>query len=168
MWMEGIRVMIDHPWSFISGVGWNTWHVQGFNYLPHNQYLSLYFDMGLVGLFSFIAILIMLFRMIGRTARMAPDPAARMWPIGMGFGLLMYAIGITFSNMTVPWIFVWPFFGLSVRYCLDSQRMFAETDEKDAARPARRREPDRRDSYSLPKRKPAGSRAALAGAVRRR
>jgi hypothetical protein len=93
---------------------------------------------------------------------------SRRWPLAMGFGLLMYAIGITFSNMTVPWIFVWPFLGLTARYCLDSLRIYAERGDEDAPRPLKPRVTKRSDPYSLPKREPAGSRAALAGAARRR
>src|SRR6202044_1653536 len=49
LWSEGLGTMMDKPSSLIVGYGWDTWELLPFRFVPHNQYLWLWFELGLVG-----------------------------------------------------------------------------------------------------------------------
>ncbi len=47
IWGRGLEAMMNSPVSLITGFGWDTWSVMGFNIVAHNHYLSLWFELGL-------------------------------------------------------------------------------------------------------------------------
>src|SRR5690606_27036463 len=57
LWGDALEVMMESPWTFITGFGWGGWDNQNFRYVAHNSYLSFWFDLGLPGLIAFIMLL---------------------------------------------------------------------------------------------------------------
>ena len=50
IWADALAAMFAHPITFITGFGWDAYWSMAFQYSPHNHYLSLWFNLGLVGL----------------------------------------------------------------------------------------------------------------------
>ena len=118
IWGLGIDRMLEDPWSFISGFGWNSWSSMSFEFIPHNHYLWFWFELGLVGLFAFILLLGKSVTTALSAAAVA-DPKGRSYMVAFVFGVLILSIALFFEQLELPWFFVWPYFGLSMRYaCL--------------------------------------------------
>jgi O-antigen ligase len=115
IWTGGLARMMEQPWSFITGLGWNSWSVMGFVYIPHNEYLSLWFELGLVGVICFILIMRKTVVMALAAAAIA-DSRARGYLVACVFSILILAVSVIFAILFVPWYFIWPYVGLSLRY----------------------------------------------------
>jgi O-antigen ligase len=115
IWADGLERMLEQPWSFLTGFGWNSWSVMGFYYIPHNQYLSLWFELGLVGLVCFI-LLMSKSVSAALSAAIVADPKARRYMVACVFAVLILSIAVIFAVLFIPWYFIWPYIGLSMRY----------------------------------------------------
>ena len=114
IWATVFNVMLDSPWSLISGFGWGAYSVMGFEYAPHNHYLGTWFNLGLPGLIAFL----MICGYIIFTARSAAELAeANVRPMMIAFavGFLALLISVFFVEMHEPWIYVWIYVGISMR-----------------------------------------------------
>lgn len=115
IWARGIERMMERPWSFITGYGWNTWSVMRFDYISHNEYLSFEFELGLVGVISFILILRKTV-VTALSAAAVADPRARSYMVACVFSALILSVALIFETLFIPWLFIWPYFGLLMRY----------------------------------------------------
>ncbi len=52
IWADLFGAMVQQPITFITGFGWNVYWSLPFHFSPHNHYFSLWFNLGLVGLFT--------------------------------------------------------------------------------------------------------------------
>jgi O-antigen ligase len=151
LWTMGITAMARSPWSLIGGMGWNTWIISGMLSIPHNHYLWIYFDLGIVGLLGFVFVFVSLAGMARRAVNSAPDAIARRLPLASAYTFFIYCVCMMFTNIGTPWIFIWPLFALLTRYnyfvVLEAG---TKTTPKAAAGDAIS---ERSDPYSLPKRK---------------
>jgi O-antigen ligase len=114
LWTEGLLKMMDVPVTLITGYGWNMWSVMAFRFVPHNQYLWVWFELGLAGLVSFI----LLFRnsiVAALAAMRAAHPPDRAYQMAFVFGMLILAVGVVFANLWIPWLYLWAYIGLSLR-----------------------------------------------------
>lgn len=119
IWQQAFDVLSQNPVYFISGVGWNTWFSSGLmNLGAHNQYLQLYFELGLVGLFSYVLLLGSIVRAPLQALRVAPSQQRSML-VSFVFSVLILAVGLLFSSLGVPWGFLWIFFALSLRQVVE-------------------------------------------------
>jgi O-antigen ligase len=117
IWQGYLMKMLQFPWTFITGFGWNAHSVMSFTYVPHNQYLTLWFTIGLVGIIGFIAI----FRKVVTTAMAAaraaiPQSDARRQIVAGIFGTLILGVAVFFGTMYIIWQFWWIYAGLVMRY----------------------------------------------------
>ena len=52
IWLNLFATMVQQPITFITGYGWDVYWSFPFRFSPHNHYFSLWFNLGLVGLFT--------------------------------------------------------------------------------------------------------------------
>ncbi|MGA2841380.1 MAG: O-antigen ligase family protein [Steroidobacteraceae bacterium] len=118
IWGRAFMLMMNSPVSFITGFGWGTWSVMGFKLVAHNHYLSLWFELGLVGVVGFVLILRQLVVTALDTAAVA-DASDRNFIVSFVFSFLILAVGIFFVLLFKPWTYLWPFIGLAMRYTVN-------------------------------------------------
>lgn len=121
IWTRAILRMMNSPLSLITGFGWNTWlegSVMGFYIVAHNHYLSLWFELGLVGLICFIVMLRQVVKEALTTIAIA-DAADRDLVVAFVFSFLILAVGIFFVLLYKPWLYIWPYIGLAMRYTIN-------------------------------------------------
>lgn len=117
LWMQVIERMLDKPLTLLTGYGWDVYWVMPFRFVTHNYYLHLWFNLGLVGLGAFIALLVI----VVRTAlRAAETTATELQPyfIACVFGILMLAVSVFFVNLGGQWDYVWIYAGTMMRAAL--------------------------------------------------
>lgn len=117
IWSAAIEKMISTPITLLTGFGWNVYWSFPFRYSPHNHYLSLWFNLGLVGLITGTFVLYYVIR----RARLASEravPPARGLLIGYVIGAIALCVAIFFVDLHQPWPYFWVFSGLILRLAL--------------------------------------------------
>jgi O-antigen ligase len=150
IWLQGISRMMNHPLTLLTGFGWDSYSVMGFFYATHNYYLLLWFELGIVGVLSYVAII----RAIVVTARSAAEVASaelKAYLVAFIFGICFVSVALFFSLLFKPWLYIWAYIGMTMRLAV-----IASADAKSAAQnvPARARAPagDTLRAYRRPKR----------------
>jgi O-antigen ligase len=118
IWGRALVAMTRSPVSLITGFGWDAWSVMGFYLVAHNHYLSLWFELGLVGVITFVMILRQLVVTALATAAVAAPPD-RDLVVSFVFSFLILAIGIFFVLLYKPWAYLWAYIGLAMRYTVN-------------------------------------------------
>jgi O-antigen ligase len=106
--------MMANPLALITGFGWDTYDVMGFFYATHNHYLTLWFELGIVGLGSYLLLIGQLVMTARRAAEIAPEPTAR-YLIAFIYGILAVSGAAFFTTLSKPWLYVWMYVGLTMR-----------------------------------------------------
>lgn len=130
LWGDALEVMLENPWTFITGFGWGGWENQNFRYVAHNSYLSFWFDLGLPGLIGFVLLLGGGALIARRAVAVASVQVARLL-IAFTIGMSTLMVGLVFLNLTTPWPYLWAFIGLMLRLAL-----LAETRTSEVQAPA--------------------------------
>lgn len=129
LWADAFGQMMRTPITLLSGFGWATYFVlpSALPLAPHNTYLWYWFELGIVGLLAFIAILVQLVATAVRYANstLGPDRAHLM---AFAFGTTALAIAIFFVELYSPWPYFWSYAGVVMRLAMIAQ------DEHAAAR----------------------------------
>jgi len=119
-WMDPINQMMSHPISLVTGFGWETYSVMGFYLAPHNQYLYLWFTLGIPGLI--LGTMIYLIPMsAARSAVSKADDDARSYLIAFWFSAVAAMIAIFFAQIFTPWPYFWSYAGLTMRLAINAQ-----------------------------------------------
>jgi O-antigen ligase len=143
IWATALGEMFRHPISFITGFGWDAYAYMPFQFSPHNHYLALWFNLGLVGLFfgSYL-----LFSAIGRARRasLRAAPPVRGQLIAFVLGTVGVCTAVFFVDLHKPWFYFWMYAGLAMRMVLCVEQ---EPVQETAAAPKLRRPVVRRDPY---------------------
>jgi O-antigen ligase len=159
IWLRAIEKMMAYPATLITGFGWNVYDTMGFHYATHNYYLELWFELGLVGLGSFV---ILGWRTLA-TVRASVDGAstqARGPLMAFVFGFGAYLVSLFFSSAGQPWPYVWAFAGVALRMALSAGNQSASR-ERGSAQDARIALTSASDGYR------ASSRALSSEGIRR-
>jgi O-antigen ligase len=114
IWGLALREMMNSPLSLLTGFGWNAWSTMPTIYALHNQYLDQWFNLGLVGLVSYIA-LEYLTIVNAKRAAMLSSGAIQRDMIACVFGVMALSIAIIFENMFTPRPYMWMYTGLILR-----------------------------------------------------
>jgi O-antigen ligase len=117
IWAALLGRMMSAPSTLITGFGWNAYSIMGFSFAPHNHYLGLYFELGLIGLLSFV----LLARQIVVVARSAIETGAttaRPFLMAFVFGFSGLLVAIFFSQIFRPWVYIWAYVGVSLRIAI--------------------------------------------------
>jgi len=120
IWANLFATMFHAPITFITGFGWDVYWTFPFRFSPHNHYFSLWFNLGLVGLFTGAYLL---FSAIGRARRASLDaePALRRQLIAFVLGGTAVCVAICFVELHEPWIYFWMYTGIVMRLILCAQ-----------------------------------------------
>jgi len=135
IWLQGISRMMDHPVTLLTGFGWDSYSVMGFFFATHNYFLLLWFELGVVGVLSYLAII----RGAVVTARSAAEVAPvdlKGYLIAFIFGICFVQVAIFFSLLFKPWLYIWAYTGLTMRLAV-----MVTANAKQAARSAPTRAP---------------------------
>jgi O-antigen ligase len=114
IWGSVLERMAMVPVTLLTGYGWDVYHTMPFRYVPHNYYLTIWFNLGLPGLIAFIVIMTASVRAALRAAPLA-DERMRVHLIAFPFGFLSLAVGIFFTDMFEPWLYVWFYAGVLLK-----------------------------------------------------
>lgn len=113
IWEAGIGVMLDHPMSFLIGIGWQTFATY-VGSVPHNTYLGYLFALGVLGLALFVMILGCIAQLIRRAALLAiGEPRSLL--IGYLLGYTALLVCVFFVDLFATWHFIWAFTGVIAR-----------------------------------------------------
>jgi hypothetical protein len=133
IWLQGMSRMMDHPITLLTGFGWDAYSVMGFFYVTHNYYLLLWFELGVVGVLSYLLII----RGTLLTARAAAEVAPselRAYLIAFIFGISFVSVAVFFALLFKPWLYIWAYIGMTMRLAV-----IVSADAKSSARTARAR-----------------------------
>jgi hypothetical protein len=117
IWLTLFEKMVEKPVSFITGYGWDTYGSFAFHFAPHNHYFALWFNLGLLGLFTGCYLL---FSAIARARRasLVAEPAVRRQLIAFVIGGISVCGAVFFVELHDPWIFFWMYAGTVIRLAM--------------------------------------------------
>jgi O-antigen ligase len=100
-WSRSMRIIRDYP---LLGTGINTYSVvqweysEGWGGYPHNSYLQMTAETGVLGLFSFLWLLFVLYKNLFRALRKMQESNLKILLIGFGAGLLGFLLHSFFDT----------------------------------------------------------------------
>jgi len=143
IWLTLLQKMFEYPVTFITGFGWDVYWSMPFMFSPHNHYLALWFNLGLVGLFTGIYLLV---TVIGRARRasLQAKPPYRGQLIAFVLGAVGVCTAVFFVDLYKPWNYFWMYGGLVMRLALSVSEAPAAVIER---APMAHVPEVRRDSY---------------------
>jgi hypothetical protein len=117
IWLTLFGKMVEKPVSFITGYGWDTYGSFAFHFAPHNHYFALWFNLGLLGLFTGCYLL---FSAIARARRasLVAEPGVRRQLIAFVIGGISVCGAVFFVELHDPWIFFWMYAGTVIRLAM--------------------------------------------------
>lgn len=128
IWAGLLYTMFQNPITFITGFGWNVYWSMPFHYSPHNHYLALWFNLGLVGLATGCYLLFSPIARARRASFIAEQPA-RGQLMAFVFGGLAISCAVFFVDLHTPWIYYWMYTGVVMRLVLCVQESPAVAPE---------------------------------------
>ena len=142
IWSTAVAVMSQSPLSFITGYGWYSYWAMPFRLAPHNHYLSLWFNVGLVGLICGVALLVIVIR---RAIAALPVVAVQYQPALIAFSIGTVAISVAtfFVDLYTPWLWFWAYAGLVMRIAINARvpPVRSAVAERQEPEPATRHDP---------------------------
>jgi O-antigen ligase len=127
-WIEPIERMMSYPITLITGFGWETYGVMGFVFAPHNQYLYLWFTLGVPGVILGTMIYLIPMSAAGNAVSTADD-VARPYLIAFWLSVVTTMIVIFFAQIFTPWPYFWSYAGLMMRLAIDARAKSSQVRE---------------------------------------
>lgn len=144
IWSTALAWMAQNPLSFITGFGWYTYWSMPFRLSPHNHYLSLWFNVGLVGLIGGTALLVLVVRR-AMAALSVVRQQYRPALIAFSIGTVAISVATFFVDLYTPWLWFWAYAGLVMRIAVNAQAAPAWNQQVEVQRqrvqPAASRDP---------------------------
>lgn len=120
IWRPVLEKMTATPVTLITGFGWGSYDAVGAPYPTHNYYLFLWFELGLIGVGSFLMLIRELMITAIGAARNASDETAR-YLIAFTYGIIGLA-GTIFFTHSPPWLYIYAYIGLTMRMAVLAAR----------------------------------------------
>lgn len=114
IWMPVVNKMLEDPVTVITGFGWASYDVMGFFYAAHSHYLWLWFELGILGVASYLMLIGQLLITARRAAEAASEEAVR-YLIAFIFGIFALSGALIFTEVFKPWLYIWMYIGLTMR-----------------------------------------------------
>ena len=86
----------------------------GFFYAVHNHYLWLWFELGIIGVASYVMLVVQMLITAYRSASQASDET-RSYLIAFVYGVVAVSVALFFSQIYKPWLYIWTYSGLMMR-----------------------------------------------------
>ncbi|HEY8539158.1 MAG TPA: O-antigen ligase family protein [Steroidobacteraceae bacterium] len=120
IWSSAVAMMADTPITMLTGFGWNVYFTMPFRFAPHNYYLDLWFNLGLVGLACGTALLVLVVR---ETLGAVGHAAAMYRPALLAFavGTVGISVATFFVDLYTPWLWYWAYAGLVLRIAVNAK-----------------------------------------------
>jgi len=120
IWAEALERMLQTPTTLLTGFGWGVYWVMPFRYAPHNYYLGLGFDLGIIAVSLVLLILARCVIEARRAVERAPADLRSQF-LAFIFGILCLSISIIFADLYKPWTYIWLYAGIVLRGIVLSQ-----------------------------------------------
>jgi len=117
IWMPILDKMMANPTAVITGFGWDAYDVMGFTFAVHNHYLWLWFELGVVGLGSYLLVIAQLLITARRAAAIANSETSR-YLIAFIYGCLAMSFAVLAALLFRPWLYIWAYTALTMRMAL--------------------------------------------------
>jgi O-antigen ligase len=114
IWRPVLDRMTGTPLTLITGFGWGAYDAAGFPFPTHNYYLMQWFELGIIGVASFLMLIRELALTAVRAAKSADDETAR-YLIAFVYGIIAVSGAIFFTPLFRPWLYIWAYIGLMMR-----------------------------------------------------
>jgi O-antigen ligase len=121
IWGPVFDMMTGTPLSLITGFGFGAYDSMGFPHPTHNHYLMLWFELGILGVVSFVMMLRELVLNALRAAKQASDETAR-YLIAFVYGIIALSGALFFTQLFHPWIYIWAYVGLTMRMAITAMQ----------------------------------------------
>ncbi len=114
IWAEALERMTRVPSTFLTGYGWDSYWTMPFRYAPHNYYIGLLFNLGIL---APVLVVIILARSVISTRAAVPEAseAVRLQLLGFVFGILAVSVSIIFADLYKPWAYLWLYMGIVLK-----------------------------------------------------
>ena len=117
-WTMLLTRMLEDPVSFLTGFGWDAYQTfqrqNIFGYAAHSTYLTILFNLGLVGLFFYLVTLANVLRN-AVSATVVSLNKTRYFLVGFVFGFSGLVVALIFNDLSSPSIYIWGLVGLCMR-----------------------------------------------------
>lgn len=117
IWRPIFDRMLATPVALLSGFGWDAYDAMGFVFAVHNHYLWLWFELGIVGLGSYLMVIAQLLITARRAAGVASEEIARDL-IAFIYGITAMSCAVLFAVLFRPWLYIWIYSALAMRMAL--------------------------------------------------
>jgi len=140
IWATAFNRMLEHPWSFLTGFGWEAYeYMRGFYKSTHNVYLNIMFHLGLPGLLLYLALMYNIFATC-RRAILKATGMVRTQLVAFVLGFAALNVSLFFVELYKPWIYIWAYVGIILRISVESIRSSnCEVAEESQASPYNQR-----------------------------
>jgi hypothetical protein len=120
IWGSALREMMDHPISFLTGFGWDSYYqFGGHRWATHSVYVGHLYNLGLIGLALFVKPFLSSMAIARRAVPKSQSDVSRLL-IGLVFGLAVWTIAMAFSDIEGAAIYVWAWTGVVLRLAMIS------------------------------------------------
>lgn len=121
LWAAALAKMLDSPITLVTGFGWEAYRqIFDFRMAPHNSYLKIFFELGLIGLSLIMMTLFNVFS-IARRGMQGITGSESTFLFAFIFGLFGFLVSIFFVDIYSPWIFAWAFVGIVLRVAVEQR-----------------------------------------------
>lgn len=120
IWAGLLSTMAGAPITFLSGYGWEVYDSMPFRLAPHNHYLALWFNLGLVGLVCGTALLVIVAHTAIKSVSLLANPY-RSALMAFAIGTVAIATATFFVDLYKPWTYFWAYAGLAMRIAVNAR-----------------------------------------------
>jgi O-antigen ligase len=135
IWGLMLEKMLESPLTFVTGFGWHAYQTfqrsLEFGFSPHSHYLSVLFNLGIIGLAFWMLAAASILRVTLHAIPLA-SPSVRPLLLGFFVGFLALLVALIFND-SVPWIYIWALVGLCLRVAVSQQQLAGDPMSRPAA-----------------------------------
>ena len=117
IWAQALGEMMANPVTLVTGFGWNVYSTMPTIFAMHNTYLDQWFNLGLLGVATYVYIIYVTVR-TAKEAAMEAAPPLRTEMMAYVVGMLGLAVSVFFGNLYTSKPYIWMYVGLTMRGAL--------------------------------------------------